>query len=496
MRTMKMGFDNSLYMKKQKEHILDRISQFDGKLYLEFGGKLFDDYHASRVLPGFEPDAKIRLLQELKEKVEVVFCISAGSIEKTKIRADLGISYDLDLLRQIDIIRSMEISVNSVVITQYTGQAAADSFVQRLQALGIRHYIHRPIPGYPADVDYIVSDKGYGANPYIETHKPLVVVTAPGPGSGKLATCLSQVYHEYKRGVRAGYGKYETFPIWNLPLKHPVNLAYEAATADLQDVNMIDPFHLEAYGKTAVNYNRDVEAFPIVHTILTRITGNDRFYCSPTDMGVNMAGYAIVDDEVCRQASRQEIIRRYCRGLCDVRQGREGQETVDKLSLIMQQLGLKKEDRPTVEPARRKRAATGAPAAAIELPDGRVITGKATRLMSACSGALLNGIMVMAGIPKSILLISPAVLEPVLKLKIDLLGSLSSVLKVDDVLTALYISAVSDENAARAVAQLPKLRGCDLHSTQILYSGDESTLRKMGIHVTCDPVFPEKSLFI
>ena len=349
MRTMKMGFDNSLYMKKQKEHILDRISQFDGKLYLEFGGKLFDDYHASRVLPGFEPDAKIRLLQELKEKVEVVFCISAGSIEKTKIRADLGISYDLDLLRQIDIIRSMEISVNSVVITQYTGQAAADSFVQRLQALGIRHYIHRPIPGYPADVDYIVSDKGYGANPYIETHKPLVVVTAPGPGSGKLATCLSQVYHEYKRGVRAGYGKYETFPIWNLPLKHPVNLAYEAATADLQDVNMIDPFHLEAYGKTAVNYNRDVEAFPIVHTILTRITGNDRFYCSPTDMGVNMAGYAIVDDEVCRQASRQEIIRRYCRGLCDVRQGREGQETVDKLSLIMQQLGLKKEDRPTVD---------------------------------------------------------------------------------------------------------------------------------------------------
>ncbi len=493
---MKIGFDNDLYMEKQKAHILERISQFDGKLYLEFGGKLFDDYHASRVLPGFQPDAKIRLLRQLREQMEIVFCISAGSIEKTKIRADLGISYDMDLLRQIDMIRSMDLDVNSVVITQYTGQPAADLFVQRLQALGIRHYIHRPIAGYPANVDFIVSDRGYGANPYIETTKPLVVVTAPGPGSGKLATCLSQVYHEYRRGVRAGYGKYETFPIWNLPLKHPVNLAYEAATADLQDVNMIDPFHLEAYGKTAINYNRDVEAFPIVRTILTRITGNDKFYCSPTDMGVNMAGYAIIDDDACRQASCQEIIRRYCRGLCDLRKGQEKQETVDKLELIMQQLSLKVEDRPSVLPARRKREATGAPAAAVELPDGRVITGKATHLMSACSGALLNSIKVLADIPKSVLLISPDVLEPVLDLKINLLGSLSSVLKVDDVLAALYISAASDKNAALAVEQLPKLRGCDLHSTQILYSGDEGTLRKMGIHVTCDPVFPDNSLFI
>ena len=492
---MKIGFDNALYMTKQKEHILERISRFNGKLYLEFGGKLFDDYHAARVLPGFEPDAKIRLLCELRDKAEVVFCISAANIEKTKIRADLGISYEMDLLRQIDVITGLGIEVNSVVITQYSGQAAADLFVQKLNARGVTNYIHRPIAGYPSDVDHIVSDEGYGSNPYIVTTKPLVVVTAPGPGSGKLATCLSQVYHEHRRGILAGYGKYETFPIWNLSLKHPVNLAYEAATADLQDVNMIDPFHLDAYGVTTVNYNRDVEAFPIVRTILSRITGNDRFYCSPTDMGVNMAGYAIVDDEVCREASKQEIIRRYYTGLGDLKQGKEKAETVEKLKLIMQQLELKPEDRPVVLPALAKKEASGAPAAAIRLPDGRIITGKATRLMSASSGAVLNAIKVMADIPKEVLLMSPQILEPVLKLKIDLLKSHSSVLKVDDVLTALYICAATNETAAAAVSQLPRLRGCELHSTQLLHSGDASTLRKMGINMTCEPEFPDKSLY-
>ena len=493
---MKIGFDNDLYMKKQKEHILERISKFNGKLYLEFGGKLFDDYHAARVLPGFEPDAKIRLLRSMADQAEIVFCISADNIEKSKIRADLGISYDMDLLRQISMVRAMGISVNSVVITRYAGQAAADQFKNKLDALGIRNYIHRPIAGYPADVDYIVSDHGYGANPYIETTKPLVVVTAPGPGSGKLATCLSQVYHEYRRGVMAGYGKYETFPIWNLPLKHPVNLAYEAATADLQDVNMIDPFHLEAYGIMTVNYNRDVEAFPIVRTILSRITGDDKFYCSPTDMGVNMAGYAIVDDAVCRQASCQEIIRRYYKGLTDLRIGREKPETVEKLKVIMQQLDLKQADRAVVLPALEKSNRAGAPAAAIQLPDGRIITGKSTALLSACSGAVLNAIKLLADIPKSTLLMSPAVLEPVIDLKTNLLSSNSSALKLDDALTALYICAASDETAAKAVAQLPKLRGCDLHSTQILHSGDESILRKMRMNVTCEPVFPDKSLFL
>ncbi len=491
---MKLGFDNDLYMQKQKEHILERISRFDGKLYLEFGGKLFDDYHAARVLPGFQPDAKIRLLRSMGDQAEIVFCISADNIEKNKIRADLGISYDQDLLRQIQIVKGMGIMVNSVVITRYTGQTAADLFAKKLDALGIRHYFHHPIKGYPADVDYIVSEQGYGANPYIETTKPLVVVTAPGPGSGKLATCLSQVYHEQQRGKMAGYGKYETFPIWNLPLKHPVNLAYEAATADLQDVNMIDPFHLEAYGVTTVNYNRDVEAFPIVRTILSRITGDDQCYRSPTDMGVNMAGYAIVDDEACREASHQEIIRRYYQGMTDLRMGREQEDTVEKLKMIMQQCGLKMTDRAVVQPALDKSARTDAPAVAIELPDGRIITGKSTQLLSACSGAVLNAVKVLADIPKSTLLMSRSVLEPLTDLKKNLLSSHSSVLKLDDALTALYICAATDDTAARAVAELPKLRGCELHSTQILHSGDESILRKMRMHVTCEPVFPEKSI--
>ncbi len=493
------GFDNELYMARQRENILKRIARFDGKLYLEFGGKLFDDYHAARVLPGFAPDAKIRMLQSMREQVEIIFCISAENIEKSKIRADLGISYDQDLLRQIDLVKSMDIEVNSVLITKYTGQPATDRFMRVLDARGIQYYVHKPISGYPHDLDHIVSDQGFGSNPYIKTTKPLVVVTAPGPGSGKLATCLSQVYHEHKRGINAGYGKYETFPIWNLPLKHPVNLAYEAATADLQDVNMIDPFHLETYGQMTVNYNRDVEAFPIVHRILTKITGNDKFYCSPTDMGVNMAGYAIFDDEACIKASKQEVLRRYFRGLSDLKQGVEKQETVDKLRNIMEQLFLKEEDRPVVLPARRKSAVCGnVPAAAIEMPDGRIITGKASKLMSACSGALLNSIKVMADIPKSTLLMSPAVLEPLLSLKNELLGGSSvsnSVLKADDVLSALYICAVTDPVAKRAVEQLPKLRGCELHSTHILNSGDESILRKMRMNVTTDPHFAGNKLF-
>ncbi len=496
---VKKGFDNELYMQKQRENILERIARFDGKLYLEFGGKLFDDFHASRVLPGFVPDAKIRMLQTMREKVEIIFCISAENIEKSKIRADLGISYDLDLLRQLDLVRGMDIDVNSIVITKYTGQDATDRFIRMLEARGIKYYIHRPIPGYPHDLDFIVSDDGFGANPYIETSKPLVVVTAPGPGSGKLATCLSQVYHEHKRGIKAGYGKYETFPIWNLPLKHPVNLAYEAATADLQDVNMIDPFHLENYGVTTVNYNRDVEAFPIVHRILTKITGDSKFYCSPTDMGVNMAGYAIFDDDACREASKQEILRRYFVGLCDLKQGKENPETVEKLRMIMEQVGAKEEDRPVVIPARRKSAACGnVPAAAIEMPDGRIITGKATQLMSACSGALLNSIKVMADIPKSTLLMSPTVLEPLLSLKNELLGGSSnsaSVLKADDVLSALYICAVNDPVAKKAVEQLPRLRGCEIHCTHMLNSGDESVLKKMRLNITSDAQFPSKKMF-
>ncbi|MBQ5901585.1 MAG: DUF1846 domain-containing protein [Clostridia bacterium] len=496
---LKKGFNNQLYVDKQRENILKRIARFDGKLYLEFGGKLFDDFHASRVLPGFEPDAKIKMLCTLREHVEIIFCISAENIEKSKIRADLGISYDMDLLRQIDLVKSMNIEVNSIVITCYSGQHAANQFMQVLDARGIKYYIHKPIPGYPHNVDYIVSDNGYGSNPYIETSKPLVVVTAPGPGSGKLATCLSQVYHESKRGITAGYGKYETFPIWNLPLKHPVNLAYEAATADLQDVNMIDPFHLEQYGETTVNYNRDVEAFPIVHRILTKITGNDKFYCSPTDMGVNMAGYGIFDEEACCEASRQEILRRYFRAASDHKQGKESAETVEKIRSIMEQLDIKAEERPVVLPARRKsNACNNVPAAAIQLPDGRVITGKATKLMSASSGAMLNSIKVLADIPKSTLLMSPAVLEPLLTLKNELLGgsqTSNSVLKADDVLSALYICAVTDPIVKRAVEQLPKLRGCEIHSTHILNSGDESILRKMRMNITTDPHFTSEKLY-
>ncbi len=492
---MKLGFDNALYIRRQKEQIEKRAAQWGGKLYLEFGGKLFDDYHAARVLPGYDPNGKIRLLYEMRDQAEIIFTVSAADIQKTKMRADLGISYDMEVLRLIDDITHMGIRVNSVVITQYAGQAAADGFVKKLTARGVRNYIHRPIHGYPADIAHICSDSGYGANPYIETTCPLVVVTAPGPGSGKLATCLSQIYHEIRQGRAAGYAKFETFPIWNLPLKHPVNLAYEAATADLADVNMIDPFHLDAYGATTVNYNRDIEAFPIVRTILSRITGEENVYKSPTDMGVNMVGFAITDDEAVRHAASQEIIRRYYKALCDARQGRGAQETADRIGRIMQELSLTMRDRSVVEPALTKSAQAGVAAASIQLPDGRIVTGRASNLMSACSSCVLNAIKQIAGIDDTLTLISPIILEPILKLKIDILGSRSSVLKVDDVLAALSITAATNTLAERAMTALPKLRDCDMHSTCMLHSGDEGTLRKMGLRLTCEPVYPGKDLF-
>lgn len=489
------GFDNQKYLTMQSQHIRDRIDQFGGKLYLEFGGKLFDDFHASRVLPGFQPDSKIRMLEQLKDKAEIIIVINAGDIEKNKVRGDLGITYDSDVLRLIDAFRSKGLYVGSVVVTQYTGQAAADSFRLRLEKLGVRVYRHYSIQGYPHNIAHIVSDEGYGKNDYIETSRPLVVVTAPGPGSGKMATCLSQLYHHYRRGVTAGYAKFETFPIWNLPLKHPVNLAYEAATADLDDVNMIDPFHLQAYGETTVNYNRDVEAFPIVRNILSRITGDESVYKSPTDMGVNMAGYAIVDDEAVRAAASQEIIRRYYKALCDHKQGKGSQDAVDKIKRIMQELSLTTADRAVVAPALAKSESSGVAAAAIQLPDGPIVTGKASNLMSACSSCVLNAIKAIAGIDDSLTLISPIILEPILKLKIDILGSRSSVLKVDDVLAALSITAATNTLTARAMAALPKLRDCEMHSTCMLHSGDEGTLRKMGLRLTSEPEYPSKDLF-
>jgi len=493
---MKQGFNSEMYMEKQTEHILERISRFDNKLYLEFGGKIFDDLHAARVLPGFDPNGKIKLLHKLRDRVEIVFCVNAADIEKTKMRADIGITYDAEVIRLINLITKMDIMVSSVVITRYNGQSAVEPFLRRLDMMGIRHYKHYNIKGYPADINTIVSEDGYGKNEYIETTRPLVVVTAPGPGSGKLATCLSQLYHEHKRGRTAGYAKFETFPVWNLPLKHPVNLAYEAATADLQDVNMIDPFHLEAYGVSTVNYNRDVEAFPVLRTILERVTGNPDFYRSPTDMGVNMAGLCIYDDDAVGYASKQEVIRRYYKTACDCKLGKEKQSTLDKIETIMQQLGINPKDRPVVLPAEEKSADCGMPAVAIELADGTIVTGRTNSLMSASASAVINSIKRLAGLDDKILLISPIVLEPILRLKGDILGSASSVLKLDDVLIALSICAATNPTAALAVNQLKSLRGCDMHSTQMLRSGDEGTLRKLGINVTCKPVFPAKDLLI
>ena len=491
----KIGFDNELYMQKQKEHILERIEKSNGKLYLEFGGKLFDDYHAARVLPGFDVNAKIKLLCELRDMAEIIFVVSAGDIEKTKVRADLGITYDMDVLRLIDDITRLGIQVNSVVITRYAGQAAADAFMSKLTMRGVKNYAHKSIKGYPTEIDYICSDEGFGANPYIETTKPLVVVTAPGPGSGKLATCLSQVYHESLRGVNAGYAKFETFPIWNVPLKHPVNLAYEAATADLNDVNMIDPFHLDAYGVTTVNYNRDVEAFPIVKSTLARISNGAFDYKSPTDMGVNMVGNAIVDDEVVCEASRQEIIRRFFAAKCAHRQGKGTVETLDKIRMIMRQLEITPDIRPVVGAALEKEKTSGTPAAAIQLADGRIITGKESKLMSASASCVLNAIKKLTNIDDDLALLTPIILQPMLELKTEILNSRSTLLKLDDVLTALAISGATNTMTARAMWALKQLRECEFHSTQMLHSGDEGTLRRLGLRVTSEPIYPGKDLF-
>ena len=482
---MKIGFDNGKYLKMQSEHILERIKKFDNKLYLEFGGKLFDDYHASRVLPGFMPDSKLKMLLELKDQAEIVFVISAEDMESNKIRGDLGITYDLDVLRLIDAFRSVGLFVGSVCITKYAGQAAADQFQKRLTELGIRSYHHYKIAGYPSDVKTIVSDEGYGKNEYIETTRPLVVITAPGPGSGKMATCLSKLYHEHKIGITAGYAKFETFPIWNLPLKHPVNVAYEAATADLNDVNMIDPFHLEAYGETTINYNRDVEIFPVLNAMFEQILGESP-YKSPTDMGVNMAGNCIVDDQACREASNQEIIRRYYQGLCDCKRGIGSKETLNKLELIMSQAGLSVEDRAVVNAALKREGDTGHPAMAIQLDDGTIVTGKTTDLLGAASAALLNSLKVLGGIEHELHLVSPKAIEPIQRLKTNYLGSRNPRLHTDEILIALSTSAAADVNAERAMAQIPKLKGLEAHSSVLLSSVDEQVFKRLGIHLTCD----------
>ena len=490
----KIGFDNAKYVQLQSQNIRDRISQFGGKLYLEFGGKLFDDYHASRVLPGFQPDSKVRMLLKMKDEAEIVIAISADDIERNKRRGDLGITYDEDTLRLIDAFRGIGLYVGSVVITHYRSQPAAELFQKRLETLGVRVYRHYIIPDYPSNVELIVSENGFGKNDYIETERSLVVVTAPGPGSGKMATCLSQLYHEHRRGVNAGYAKFETFPIWNVPLKHPINLAYEAATADLDDINMIDPFHLEAYGETAVNYNRDVEIFPVLNAILTRIYGESA-YKSPTDMGVNMAGYCITDDEACREASKQEIIRRYYAAACSLRQGLGTPEEVRKIELIMNSIGLSSDDRPVVAKALEKAEKTGGPAVAIELPDGTIITGKTSSLLGASSACLMNALKYLAGIDKKLLLIAPGIIEPIQHLKVEHLGNHNPRLHTDELLIALSICAVTNPLVELAIDQLGKLRGCEAHSTVILSRVDENLFSKLGVNITYEPRYQAKKLY-
>lgn len=490
----RIGFDNERYLKLQSERIRERVEQFGGKLYLEFGGKLFDDYHASRVLPGFEPDSKMRMLLELKEQAELIIVISADDIEKNKRRGDLGITYDLDAMRLIDSFRDYGLYVGGVVLTRYREQPAAEAFRNKLDALGVRVYRHYPIADYPANVMRIVSEDGFGKNEYIETTRPIVVVTAPGPGSGKMATCLSQLYQEHQRGIRAGYAKYETFPIWNLPLKHPINLAYEAATVDLDDVNMIDPFHLEAYGETTVNYNRDVEIFPVLEAIFRNIYGECP-YKSPTDMGVNMVGFAIVDDEACREASKQEILRRYFATACAVRRGDAAVKELQKLEMLLRSLRLEPEQRKTVPAAQEVAQRTGEPAVAIELTDGTVITGKTSALMGPACSALINSLKHLAGIAPQVDLISSAVLAPIQKLKVEHLGNRNPRLHTDEMLIALAMSAVTNPTAELAMHELDKLKGAQVHSTVILSQVDESLLKKLGTDVTCSPVYEGQRLF-
>lgn len=491
---MKIGFDNEKYLQLQSEHIRERISKFDNKLYLEFGGKLFDDYHASRVLPGFAPDSKLKLLMQLSDQAEIVIVISAGDIEKNKVRGDLGITYDTDVLRLMDSFKEKGLYVGSVVITQYSGQPSANAFKSRLEKLKIKVYTHYNIEGYPSNIPLIVSDEGYGKNDYIETTRPLVIITAPGPGSGKMATCLSQLYHEHKRGIHAGYAKFETFPIWNIPLKHPVNLAYEAATADLNDVNMIDPFHLEAYGETTVNYNRDVEIFPVLDAIFERIYGKNP-YKSPTDMGVNMAGNCICDDEVCREASNQEIIRRYYSALKGLALGTSDEEEIYKIKLLMNQAHITIAKRKVVDAALKRAKETGGPATALELEDGTIITGKTTPLLGASAAMLLNALKTLAGLDDALHLISPTVIEPIQKLKLECLGSKNPRLHTDEVLIALSICAATDNNAKLALEQIPNLRGCQAHSSVMLSSVDIKQFKKLNIQLTSEANVENKKYF-
>ena len=490
----KIGFDNQRYVETQSARIRERIGQFGGKLYLEFGGKLFDDYHAARVLPGFAPDSKIRMLLELRDSAEIVVVINAADIAQNKIRRDLGITYDEDVLRLIDTFRGKGLFVGSVSITQYAGQGAADAFKRRLEDLGVKVYLHYPIPGYPHDVGRIMSSQGFGRNDYIETTRPLVVVTAPGPGSGKMATCLSQLYHHHSRGVRAGYAKFETFPIWNLPLNHPVNLAYEAATADLNDVNMIDPFHLQAYGETTVNYNRDVEVFPVLQAMFEEIMGESP-YKSPTDMGVNMAGFCVIDDSVVCDAARQEIIRRYYSALCDRRRGQGSDEIVYKLELLMKQAHAGPELRPVIAASEAKAEETGEPAAAIQLPDGTVVTGKTSDLMGATSAALLDALKMLAGIDDKVHLITREAIEPIQALKTGHLGSRNPRLHSDEVLIALAISSATVPLATQALDNLDKLRDCEAHSSVILTAADSGTYAKLGLRLTCTPRYQGSQLY-
>jgi len=490
----KIGFDNDRYISLQSQNIRDRIDMFGGKLYMEFGGKLFDDYHASRVLPGFSPDSKVKMLLELKDEAEIVITINADAIEKNKRRGDLGITYDLETLRLIDAFRGIGLYVGSVVITCFTGQPLAIAFEKRLNSLGIKTYRHYPIKDYPSDIPLIVSDEGFGKNDYIETSRHLIIVTAPGPGSGKMATCLSQLYQDHKRGLKAGYAKFETFPIWNIPLKHPVNVAYEAATADLSDVNMIDPFHLEAYGQTTVNYNRDVEIFPVLNAILERILGESP-YKSPTDMGVNMAGCAIIDDNAVCDAAKQEIIRRYYNACCNLRQGLTERSEVTKIELLMSQLGLSTKDRPVVQAALDKAEITAGPAAAIELPDGRIITGKTSSLLGASSSMLLNALKELAGISDDILLLSPTVIEPIQAMKTSVLGNHNPRMHIDEILIALSICAATDSVAKMALDQVNMLKGLEVHSSVILSRVDEQTFKKLGVNLTCEPKYQTKKLY-
>ncbi len=491
---MKIGFDNEKYLRTQSAHIQERIEQFGQKLYLEFGGKLFDDYHASRVLPGFQPDSKLRMLKQLSDQAEIIIAISAEDIEKNKVRGDLGITYDSDVLRLMSAYQEQGLYVGSVVITKYSGQESASLFKSRLEKLGIKVYRHYVIPGYPSNVPFIVSDEGYGKNDYIETSRPLAVVTAPGPGSGKMAVCLSQLYQEHRRGISAGYAKFETFPIWNIPLKHPVNLAYEAATADLNDVNMIDPFHLEAYGETTVNYNRDVEIFPVLNAMFQRIYGESP-YKSPTDMGVNMAGNCICDDTACREASCQEIIRRYYASLKRLLFGTCSDSEVMKIEMLMNQAGINVHDRPVVDAAMERAKDTNGPAAALQLHDGRIITGKTSNLLGASAALLLNALKELAGLEHERHVISPEAIEPIQKLKTLYQGSKNPRLHTDEVLIALSVSAATDPAAKQALDQLPKLRGCQVHTSVMVSSVDMKQFKKLSIQATFEAKYEKNSVF-